>query len=595
MLKRRLLWHLYPSYLLITVLALLAVTLYASSSLKEFYFAQVAEDLQQTAVLIKKQTLSSLRSHNFEEIDGLCKELGPLVSTRITFILPDGRVIADSDEDVEKMENHADRPEFREAIEKGLGRSVRLSDTLRSNMMYLAIPIAAQGRNLAVVRTSVHVTALDQALSNIYGRIVWAGLIVAACAAVVSFLVSRRVSRPIEQMTETAKRFAGGELSLRVPVPDSAELAELAGALNRMAEQLAERIEAISKERSESEAVLSSMTEGVMAVDSDGGVVSINKAAIEFLHVQTRDVHGRSVEEVIRNTEFQEFVQDTLRSDEPTEKDVLTTEDGGRFLRLHGTSLLGGRGGRSGAVIVMTDMTRISRLENIRRDFVANVSHELKTPITSITGFVETLLEGAANEPERAQRFLKIIAKHSDRLNAIVDDLLSLSRLEEEGDRRRLSFENLALKPALSAAIDFCSVKAEEKQIAVELECEDDIKAWINSALLEQAVANLVDNAIKYSKQGSAVFVRVGQNDSDVTIAVQDSGPGIEQKHLSRIFERFYVVDKSRSRKLGGTGLGLAIVKHIAEVHGGHVTVESKIGRGSTFTLHLPAARGPAV
>jgi two-component system phosphate regulon sensor histidine kinase PhoR len=230
------------------------------------------------------------------------------------------------------------------------------------------------------------------------------------------------------------------------------------------------------------------------------------------------------------------------------------------------------------------------RLENVRRDFVANVSHELKTPTTSIQGFVEALLEKGVDDPEQTKRYLEIIAKHSDRLNSIIEDLLSLSRLEEDQEQRRILFENASLRPALAAAIELLGPRAEQKQISVKLICADDIEARVNPALIEQAVFNLVDNAIKYSQPGEAVTVSAERTDTEIAVSVQDHGCGIDRKHLPRIFERFYVVDKGRSRKLGGTGLGLAIVKHIAQVHGGSVTVKSSLGKGSTFTIHLPVA-----
>ena len=265
---------------------------------------------------------------------------------------------------------------------------------------------------------------------------------------------------------------------------------------------------------------------------------------------------------------------------------LLTT--GERFLQLHGTNLANGKTSRNGAVIVLHDITRIHRLEEVRRDFVANVSHELKTPITSIKGFVETLQEGALSKPEEAMRFLEIIARHADRLNAIVNDLLSLSRLEEDSEQRRLFFENAALRPELISAVELAKIKAEKKNITIELICDENITAKINSILIEQAVLNLIDNAIKYSQDNSTIKVIVQKQETEILISVCDSGCGIEKQHLSRIFERFYVVDKGRSRKLGGTGLGLSIVKHISQVHGGYVTVESKVNEGSTFTIHLP-------
>jgi two-component system phosphate regulon sensor histidine kinase PhoR len=233
-------------------------------------------------------------------------------------------------------------------------------------------------------------------------------------------------------------------------------------------------------------------------------------------------------------------------------------------------------------------MTRIRQLETIRRDFVANVSHELKTPVTSIQGFVEALVEGEIEDPTQVERYLGIIARHTSRLNGIIDDLLTLSRLEEAGEQRALNFALGPIKPVLEEAIDLSGVKADQKRITIDLACDDDLEARINPPLLEQAVMNLIDNSIKYSPEGSHIHVAMRRHDAEVSLAVMDEGCGISSEHLPRIFERFYVVDKSRSRKLGGTGLGLAIVKHIAQAHGGHVTVESTPGKGSTFTICLP-------
>jgi len=362
----------------------------------------------------------------------------------------------------------------------------------------------------------------------------------------------------------------------------------LAKALNEMATQLQDRITTITKQRNELEAILSSMTEGVFAVDSQGCFASINKAAAQLLNIDPTSAQGRSVAEAIHSVELQQFVRDTLRSGEPGEADISFPGQTERLFHVCGAGLSDPRGERSGAVIVLSDVTRVDRLENLRRDFVANVSHELKTPITSIQGFVEALQEGGLADAEQARRYVDIIARHAHRLNAIIDDLLSLSRLEDGAERRAISFETVALKPILEAAVDLSRVKADARQIRIELICDKGVEAKLNGPLLEQAVLNLVDNAIKYSEPGSVVEVFAGRLENENTISVRDSGCGISPRHLSRLFERFYVIDKSRSRTLGGTGLGLSIVKHIAQVHGGYVTVESTPGRGSTFTIHLP-------
>jgi two-component system phosphate regulon sensor histidine kinase PhoR len=586
MFGKSLLWRLYPAYLLITVAALLTITWYLSQLLPEFYHNQVADDLQARARLIEGQIL---KESDFQAIDGLSKKLGTSSSTRITVILPNGVVVADSDHDPATMENHGNRPEVKEALEKGVGRSLRFSSTLNKTMMYLAVPIEEQGRTLAVVRTSIPAVAMDKNLKDIYNKIILSVAIIAIFAAGVTFVIARTISRPIERMKEAAQRFASGRFESGMPIPKQTELAGLAQSLNEMAMQLQDRIDTITRQRNELEAILSSMIEGVLAVDVRGHVVSINKAAAEFLGSDPAKAQGRTIEEVIRNTDFQEFVHDVLNEEHPSQTDITLSGQEDRIVRLDGASLRDSKGDKSGAVIVISDMTRVRRLEDVRRDFVANVSHELRTPITSIKGFVETLLEGAYQKPQEAERFLKIIAKHSDRLGAIVEDLLTLSSLEDGTEKRKITLEKASIRAVLGSVAEMSSIKADEKHIAVELDCDGQIEAKINTVLLEQALLNLVDNAIKYSEPGSLVRITARKVDKMIAISVHDNGCGIAKIHQDRIFERFYVIDKSRSRKLGGTGLGLAIVKHIAEVHGGHVTLESSPGAGSTFTIHLPA------
>jgi two-component system, OmpR family, phosphate regulon sensor histidine kinase PhoR len=600
MAKKRLLWQLYLPYLIITILALVLLSWYASYSFRWFYYDEIAQNLESRTRLVGRQILPAVNQKNFDEVDQLCKLLGQTAGIRLTMILPDGRVVGDSDQQPAKMENHADRPEFRRAMNGQTGRSVRFSDTLGKNMMYIAVPLKeqdpssslrdyeGQGQTIAVVRGSLSVIAVDKALKDIYAKIIWGVIGVAVCAAGVTLVVSRKITRPIEQMKDAAKRFAMGQLDHHVPVPDSEELAELAGALNETADRLKRTIETITNQKNQLEAILSSMAEGVIAVDSGGTVVSINKKAAQLLDIDADLAIGDSIEEAIGNVDIQRFMRYTLMSSAPTEEDITLSAEQPVSLRARGTYLTDHQGNKSGAVIVLSDMTRMQRLENIRRDFVANVSHELRTPITSIKGFVETLLDGAINEPEQAQRFLKIIAGHTDRLMAIIEDLLSLSRLEEDGQKRMIARELLKIRPVLDSAVELSGPKAGDKKIKIDIDCDDDLEALINPTLLEQAVLNLVDNAIKYSPAESTIQISARKDDKEVIIAVKDSGCGIEKSHLSRLFERFYVVDKARTRKLGGTGLGLAIVKHITNLHGGSVTVESTPGQGSTFTIHLP-------
>jgi two-component system phosphate regulon sensor histidine kinase PhoR len=321
----------------------------------------------------------------------------------------------------------------------------------------------------------------------------------------------------------------------------------------------------------------------------------MNLAAGRLLGIEPHRALGRSIQEVTRNADIQQFVSEAGHGDEVLEREMTMHSPDARTLQGHGTGIFDTRGRRIGTVIVLNDVTRLRRLETIRKDFVANVSHELKTPITSIKGFVATLLDGAIHDPADAQRFLEIVSRHADRLSSIIDDLLSLSRLEQEDQEGILERGRVNVREALKRAADACAPTAVERHIAIEIDCGDGIVGFFNSPLLEQAVTNLIDNAIKYSDPNSLVQIagrRVGQA---TEITVRDHGSGIESHHLDRLFERFYRVDKARSRKLGGTGLGLAIVKHIALAHGGTVQVESRLRAGTVFTLRIPDAEREAL
>jgi two-component system phosphate regulon sensor histidine kinase PhoR len=316
-------------------------------------------------------------------------------------------------------------------------------------------------------------------------------------------------------------------------------------------------------------------------------VISLNKAAAELLESNDAAI-GRSLQEVIRNVDLRRFVGESLVASHPIESDIVLHGKPDRVLQAHGTSLRDATGRGIGAVIVLNDITNFRRLENIRKDFVANVSHELKTPITSIKGFVETLLDGAISDPNDSQRFLRIIAKQADRLHAIIEDLLSLSKIEQCEDAGDIELQESSLHEVLESAIYACQPQATERNIDIRLTCDEHLTARINAPLLDQAVVNLLDNAVKYSEPGGRVDVSASAVNGEVTISVVDTGCGIPADELPRIFERFYRVDKARSRKLGGTGLGLAIAKHIVNVHHGRVTVESTVGKGSTFSIKLP-------
>ena len=586
--KKRLLWQLYPTYIIIIVVSLLAATWFASRTLKQFYHEQSASDLKARAFILKSQILEHLSPLDAQAIDRLCKKAGGQATTRITVILPSGKVIGDSEKDPTTMDNHVDRPEVIQALSGQTGISTRYSRTLEKEMMYVAIPLKRDYQMVGLVRTSVPLTPIDEAMKSIQTKIALGGLLIAVLAAILSLVVSRRISRPIEEIRKGAECFAQGDFECRLPVSGSEELGSLSETMNQMAIELQHRINSMREQRNELEAVLSSMVEGVIALDKEERVISINQAAAQMFETNPSSAQGRSIQEVVRNSDLQNFVKNALSSTEPVERDIVLYSDGERIINGHSTVLNDAGGDRIGALIVLNDVTRLRRLENIRRDFVANVSHEIKTPITAIKGFVETLRDAAMTNGKEADRFLAIVQKHVDRLDAIIEDLLSLSRIEEDVETEEIVLEEGRIRDVLVTAIQVCQVKAGPKNIRVELSCSEDLKAKINPPLLEQAVVNLLDNAIKYSEEESEVQVEAKKVDDKILINVRDQGCGIDKKHLSRLFERFYRVDKARSRKMGGTGLGLAIVKHITQAHGGHVTVESIPERGSTFSLHLP-------
>lgn len=587
--SRRLVWLLFPTFLLVVLLTLTGSLWYATRTLHRFHLDQTARTLEERARLIEHALVSDSLWTRPDVANRLARELGERAHSRVTVILSDGTVVGDSDENPAIMDNHAGRPEVRTALTGGVGRSLRHSDTVNQTLFYVALPVRVQERIAAVVRVAVPVTALDQALAELLSRLVIGGLVVALLAALVSLYLARRLSRPLEAMRQAAQDFGSGRLTRRVPVQGSEELCQLARTLNQMAEQLDQRMRSIVAQRSEIEAILASMTEGVLAVDTDERLLRINRAAIAMLGLSGDNLQGRSVQELIRRSDLQAFIGRALQSATPVEEDLVLRGPEDLFLQLQGAPLRDEAGRMRGAVVVLNDISRLRRLEQVRRDFVANVSHELKTPLTAIQGFVETLLADAQPDPERTRHFLAIVLRQTARLRAIIDDLLQLSRLERDEAAEHIELIQQPLLPIARAALQDCQVQADRAGIELVCEVPEELAAPVDGALLERALSNLIDNAVKYSPEGSRVRIRAEHADGMVRMEVIDQGCGIAAEHLSRLFERFYRVDRGRSRQLGGTGLGLAIVKHIAQLHGGRVEVDSTPGRGSRFAILLPA------
>jgi two-component system phosphate regulon sensor histidine kinase PhoR len=594
--RPRLFWRLYATYLVIVVLCTAAVGFYAVRSVRDFYVDHTEQELMARAALVREQVLPAILTDTPQELEALVRKLGEASRTRITIIAADrpgagrGEVLADSASEPVEMENHASRPEFLTALQGRPGRQIRYSETLRQDMMYVAVPVMENGRLTTVVRTAVPLTRVNDALASLYGSIAVSAIVAAVIAAIIGLWVSRGISGQMRQIKVGAERLAAGDFTHKLFVPRVEEFASVAESINLMAEELDDKLRRLTHERNEREAVLASMVEGVLAVDINERVIAVNAAAARLLDTDPASAEGKTIQEVVRNPDLQHVVAQTLDGHRPVEADIVMrvgAEE--RNLQANGTLLQGDDdGGDVGAVVVLNDVTRLKRLEAVRRDFVANVSHELKTPVTSIKGFAETLEDGALDDPAAARRFVRIIAGQADRLNSIIEDLLALSTLEQSGDSPLLQLEEADLCDVVAVAFDVCGPTAEAKNIELRENCPGRLFARVSPPLLEQAVVNLIDNAVKYSAEGSAVVVTLEETGDEVVVSVTDEGQGVAREHLPRLFERFYRVDKARSRDLGGTGLGLAIVKHVAQIHGGRVSVDSVLGRGSTFRVHLP-------
>ncbi|MBA3029785.1 MAG: HAMP domain-containing protein [Desulfobacteraceae bacterium] len=591
MTRPKLIRQIFPPYLLVLVLSLLSFLGYASYSFRNFYLDQNTLELLSRARLLENQVLPLLLPLQPEKLDILCKTLGKTSSTRITVILSSGKVVGDSEENPDKMESHSTRQEILEAKQGRTGRSIRYSRTLENNMIYTAIPLY-QGENklVAVLRTAIPLTSLDHQLTTLWVHLTIAGILVSLLAGALSLWIVKSIARPMEEMKAGAMRFAQGQLG-KMPVPETEELASLAEAMNEMAKELEKRIHTIIHQKNELETVLASMVEGVMAIDPAERVLSMNASAAKMFELDPEESCGRNIQELIRNSAFQKFIIKALVNLEILQEDITFYAGEERILSVRNSPLHDPGNHVTGTLVVIDDVTKLRRLENMRKDFVANASHEIRTPLTTIKGFVETLYHDPSIEPDQSKRFLEIILRHVDRLNAIIEDLLSLSKIEREKENEEIAFSKDDVVDILHTAITICQGKADEKNIHIDFHASEVLPALMDKTLLEQALVNILDNAVNYSHENSTIEVEAEGVEADIMIRIRDHGIGIPKEHLPRLFERFYRVDKARSRKLGGTGLGLAIVKHIMEAHKGTVSAVSTPGKGSEFTLQFPRTR----
>jgi two-component system, OmpR family, phosphate regulon sensor histidine kinase PhoR len=569
-------------------LALAALLLLVGPSLARRARDQAFESLTAEARLIARVVEENLAvGTSLDTLDPVVDAASHDVNARVTVIAPDGRVLADSvasGSELARMATHADRPEVQGALAGLTSRAERRSATVGTGLLYAAVPVRRDGRVVGVARLSRGIEAIEGPGRDLWRAGALALLLALVATGLLSVLLSAPLGRSLEEIMETARQYAQGNLAARIRVGRDDELGELARIINQSADQLQGRLAEIARDRGRTDAILSAMDDGVLAVDHHGGVILANPSLAKAL--QLRDALGRHYLEVIRQREVGALIEEVLRTGERRQAEVELLQLR-RVFTITVVPFPGESGTPHGAVLTFNDATERRRLEHMRRDFVANASHELRTPLTSIRGFVEALEDGAAQEEGKAQRFLGKIRTHADRMAALVEDLLELGRLES-GDRAPEWERTVPSEVAEDVAASFAGPAA-RKGLSLRHEDRGAPAVLTDPERLRRILENLVDNAVKYTPEGGRVAITTSAGaDGSARIEVADNGPGIAPEHQARIFERFYRVDKARSRELGGTGLGLSIVRHLAEGMGASVCVESEPGRGARFTVALP-------
>jgi two-component system phosphate regulon sensor histidine kinase PhoR len=564
----------FGGYLVIICILLFLIPLVSFKLIRTYYVNTLTENLKDIAVTTSPQVLSFLEKKNYREMDAFLKSFTGKIQERITVINKEGTVLADSEKDPATMESHKIRPEVIDALSTGVGKSMRFSVTLEEEMLYVALPIEQNSKVLGVVRMSIPLKQINSLLYELQLRIIIAIAIITLLSIGIAFLLSRGLSKPVSTLVQAAKNLAKGAFYTRVYLQAGGELKELETSFNEMAGKMEGLFGSLSRRNEELDTIVSSIQEILLVLDKDGRIKLTNESFKKAL--DNEEVQDKFYWEVMRCPDFSELIKKVM---EERKNHIQEIEFRNKNYLCSVTFLIS----KEEMVAVLYDITELKNLELMKKDFVANMSHELRTPLTAIKGFVETLEE---EEEIKNTQYLEIIKRHTDRLMNIVNDLLVLSELEQTGSA--LVIENVNLESLAENILKVFEEVAKEKGIQLKLSAGEGLKTiQADPFKLEQMFINLLDNAIKYTEKGE-VSITLTQKDSKSVIEINDSGIGIPGSHLPRIFERFYVVDKSRSKKLGGTGLGLSIVKHIVLLHGGTIDIESSMGMGTKFTITLP-------
>lgn len=572
--KRTIFFKVFGGFLLVIFAFASFLLLFSLSSFKNFYLDTLAIDLKNLGEAIKFKVIPFLEEGEQAELNDFIKKFGTEIKTRITVVDPEGVVLADSDEDPSLMNNHRYRPEIATAFLGKTGRSLRFSNTVGADMLYIGLPIERNGQISEVLRVSLYVKDIDRLYAGLRMNI-WRIIIILSFLSLVgAFFLSRSLTRPIKKMKSASERIASGDFGARVSLKNRDELRDLALGLNYMTEHIENQFSELSKQKEELKSILSSIVDGLVAIDKHGKILFSNKIFQNIF--QTENPEGKFYWEAIRDRQFNEFVKEVRETKKNSSREM---GRGDRFVLCSAAFL----STREEMVISVHDLTEMWRVEQIKKDFISNVSHELRTPLTAIKGYVETLKDEC---DKKCLSYVEVIERHTTRLINIVKDLLVISELEEQNTK--LEYEEIDLEKMIDGILKIFDQRMKGKNLAVYIHKDSDFPVIQGDPFrLEQMFVNLLDNAVNHTEKGK-IEIFLKKDKECVSIAFRDSGIGIPKEHLPRIFERFYVVDKSRSRKLGGTGLGLSIVKHISLLHHGNVAVESVLGKGTTFTILLP-------
>lgn len=555
---------------------------YIAGSVRNTQMENLRFRLLAEAKLVAETSLSSfVDPAQHDGLDAVAKTSGEQIDARVTIIAPDGTVLGDTWEDPSTLENHAARPEVKDAMASGVGASVRYSATVGQDMMYVAVPVISRNIILGVSRVSLPLTAVESLVNSVVFTIIWVMAIATLLVILAAALIARMITRPVRQITRAAQRITSGQLDQQISIQTDDEIGQLGRAFNDMSAGLKKMIETVSTEKTKLAAILSGITDGVVMTDSERNILLANPAAERLFNFKETKAVGQPLIEVFHEYEIDEILKKCLKTG--LEQTVQIDSIEGRFLRVIAVSLTAGK--LNGALIMFQDLTEMRSLQTMRREFVGNISHELRTPLTAIKAIVETLEDGAIDDKEVARDFLSKINNEVDGMTQMAAELIELSRIET--GKIELKLEPVNLNVLIEDVADRLTPQAERQQVSLSIELFANLPAVeADSERIRQVIVNLVHNAIKFNHPGGKVKIFTNSNREWVTVSVSDTGIGISREDLLHIFERFFKADKSRSTS--GTGLGLAIAKHLVEAHGGKIRAESEEGKGSTFSFSLP-------